>query len=80
MSTYSRSFSVEMIEAYVDGRPMPYSSSAFTSEASEKRGGGSVKCWSPCRFSERHHVAFLHRRQDAVVRRPRRSRRRVPSW
>ena len=25
---------------------MPYSSSAFTSEASEKRGGGSVKCWS----------------------------------
>src|SRR5687767_9182445 len=25
---------------------MPYSSSALTSEASEKRGGGSVKCWS----------------------------------
>ena len=24
---------------------MPYSSSALTSEASEKRGGGSVKCW-----------------------------------
>ena len=24
---------------------MPYSSSAFTREASVKRGGGSVKCW-----------------------------------
>ena len=28
---------------------MPYSSSALTSEASEKRGGGSVKCCSPCK-------------------------------
>ena len=26
---------------------MPYSSKDFTKLASEKRGGGSVKCWSP---------------------------------
>ena len=26
------------------GRPIPFSSSSFTSEASEKRGGGEVKC------------------------------------
>jgi len=35
ISTYSRLRSVEMIDAYVDGRPMPNSSSAFTSVASE---------------------------------------------
>ena len=35
ISTYSRFSNVEMIDAYVDGRPMPYSSSALTSEASE---------------------------------------------
>jgi hypothetical protein len=35
MSTYSRSLSVEMMVAYVDGRPMPCSSRALTSEASE---------------------------------------------
>src|SRR6185503_17471176 len=46
MSTYSRSLSVEMMVAYVDGRPMPCSSRALTSEASENRGGGSVKCCS----------------------------------
>src|ERR1700752_1912202 len=44
--TYSRSTSVEMIEAYVEGRPIPSSSSSFTSVASLNRGGGSVKCCS----------------------------------
>jgi hypothetical protein len=33
---------VERIAAYVDGRPMPFSSSSLTSEASVKRGGGWV--------------------------------------
>src|SRR5689334_924531 len=46
ISTYSRSCNVEMIVAYVEGRPMPYSSSALTSDASEYLGGGSVKCCS----------------------------------
>ena len=32
--TYPRSWIVCMIDAYVDGRPMPCSSSRFTSEAS----------------------------------------------
>src|SRR6266404_2897391 len=31
---------------YVDGRPIPRSSSSFTSDASLYRGGGSVKCCS----------------------------------
>ena len=35
-----------MIDAYVDGRPMPLSSSSLTSDASENRGGGCVKCCS----------------------------------
>ena len=35
-----------MIDAYVDGRPIPSSSSVFTSDASENRGGGWVKCCS----------------------------------
>jgi len=35
-----------MIDAYVDGRPMPFSSSSLMSVACEKRGGGCVKCWS----------------------------------
>ena len=34
------------IAEYVEGRPMPRSSSSFTSDASLKRGGGSVKCCS----------------------------------
>jgi hypothetical protein len=34
-STYLRNSSVAMIDAYVDGRPMPYSSSVLTSDASE---------------------------------------------
>ena len=32
------------MDAYVDGLPMPFSSNDFTSEASENRGGGLVKC------------------------------------
>src|SRR3974390_367284 len=44
--TYSRSTIVHIIEAYVDGRPMPSSSSSFTSVASVYLGGGSVKCCS----------------------------------
>ena len=35
-----------MIDAYVDGRPIPSSSSVFTSDASVYRGGGCVKCCS----------------------------------
>ncbi len=35
-----------IVDAYVDGRPMPSSSIVFTSEASVKRGGGCVKCCS----------------------------------
>src|SRR5439155_20202275 len=42
---YQRFFKVEMIDAYVDGRPIPRRSSSFTRLASLKRGGGSVKCW-----------------------------------
>ena len=36
---------MEIVAAYVDGRPMPCSSSALISVASVYRGGGSVKCW-----------------------------------
>ena len=39
LTTYSRCCIVEMVGAYVDGRPMPSSSSFFTREASVKRGG-----------------------------------------
>src|SRR5213080_1012407 len=42
---YHRILSVEMMLAYVDGRPIPSRSSSFTKLASLKRGGGSVKCW-----------------------------------
>ena len=41
---------VLMIAAYVEGRPIPRSSSSFTSEASLNRGGGSVKCCSGFRL------------------------------
>ena len=44
---YPRSTSVEIIFAYVEGLPMPYSSSVLTRLASEYRGGGCVKCCSP---------------------------------
>ena len=52
-----------MIDAYVDGRPMPSRSSSFTRLASEKRGGGSVKCCDGVIFFYRHVVADFHRRQ-----------------
>src|SRR2546426_6779492 len=42
---YHRILRVEMMLAYVDGRPIPSRSSSFTRLASLKRGGGSVKCW-----------------------------------
>src|SRR5258706_13716826 len=42
---YQRVRSVEMMAAYVEGRPIPRRSSSFTRLASLKRGGGSVKCW-----------------------------------
>ena len=45
---------------------MPYSSSALTSEASEKRGGGSVKCCDGSNPEELDAVALLHRRQHVV--------------
>src|SRR5215472_12853136 len=38
---YQRACSVEMIAAYVDGRPIPCSSSIFTRDAWLYRGGGS---------------------------------------
>src|SRR5436189_5662041 len=38
-----------MMAEYVDGRPIPRSSSSLTSEASLIRGGGSVKCCSVLR-------------------------------
>ena len=44
LRTYLRSMSVEIVGAYVDGRPIPCSSSVFTSDASVKRAGGCVKC------------------------------------
>ena len=52
-----------MIGAYVDGRPMPFSSSAFTSVASVKRGGGSVKCWSGVTCSRRRRSRVVEVRQ-----------------
>ena len=45
---------------------MPYSSSALTSEASEKRGGGSVKCCAGHDADKLDAVALLHRRQHMV--------------
>ena len=33
-----------MIEAHVEGRPIPFSSSNFTNDASVYRGGGEVEC------------------------------------
>src|SRR5215472_14496212 len=51
--TYSLSTSVEIIAAYVEGRPIPSSSSSLTNVASLYRGGGSVKCCSGRIFSNR---------------------------
>src|SRR2546421_6652350 len=44
LNTYPRSWMVAMMLAYVDGRPMPSSSSALTSDASVYRAGGWVTC------------------------------------
>ena len=46
LRTYSRCSILRRISAYVDGRPMPFSSRNFTSEASLKRGGGCVSFFS----------------------------------
>ena len=45
-----------MIDAYVEGRPIPSSSSVLTSEASVNRGGGCVKC---CSGSDLEHAQEL---------------------
>src|SRR5207247_6084590 len=57
--TYSRSWIVVRIDAYVDGRPMPFSSSAFTSE---EKGIGR-----PSTRSE-EHTSELQSRADVVCR------------
>ncbi len=49
-STYLRLWMVSKIGAYVDGRPMPFSSSVLIRLASVYLGGGAVKCCSPSAF------------------------------
>ncbi|MNH24905.1 hypothetical protein D3C72_1360070 [compost metagenome] len=44
-SAYPRTWTVLMIVAYVDGRPIPRSSSFFTRLPSVKRAGGRAKTW-----------------------------------
>ena len=63
--TYSRSTIVEMIDAYVDGRPMPLSSNSLTSVASgvARRRLGEVLL-RPQRF-QAQDFALRHRRQSA---------------
>ncbi len=56
-----------MIDAYVDGRPMPSRSSSLTRLASEKRGGGSVKCWLGVIALARHLLADLDDRERLLV-------------
>ena len=46
MSAYPLLDITEIILAYVEGRPIPNSSNFLTKLASEKRGGGCVKCCS----------------------------------
>ena len=41
---------MDIVGAYVLGRPMPFSSNAFTKFASVNLAGGSVKCCSGERF------------------------------
>ncbi len=43
--------------------PLPFASSSFTSVASLKRGGGSVKCCSGSMDLNRRLLAFRHQRQ-----------------
>ncbi len=55
-----------MIDAYVDGRPIPRSSSSFTRDASLYRGGGSVEfCSGIVRFSFSGSPSFSGRQRDA---------------
>ena len=56
-----------MIDAYVDGRPMPSRSSSFTRLASEKRGGGSVKCCDGVIDMHGHVLAHLDDGQRLLV-------------
>ena len=56
-----------MIDAYVDGRPMPSRSSSLTRLASEKRGGGSVKCCVGVIALARHVLAHVDHRQRLLV-------------
>jgi hypothetical protein len=47
---------------------MPCSSSALTSEASVKRGGGSVKCCCGVDLLEQFHgIALVHGRQHVIA-------------
>ena len=55
-----------MMVAYVDGRPMPFSSSSLMSVACVKRGGGCVKCCSGTQLEQRQHLALGERRQLAL--------------
>src|SRR5688500_17078386 len=71
ISTYSRLRSVEMIDAYVDGRPMPDYSIAVTRVAAEYGGGGSVQC---CAL----RTSFERRRARAATAGRMRSRSSVP--
>ena len=52
--------------AYVDGRPMPFSSSSLMSVACVKRGGGCVKCCSGSELEQLHHLALGERRKLAL--------------
>ena len=65
-TTYSLLRMVPMMLAYVDGRPMPFSSSSLISVACVKRGGGWVKCCSGTQLAQRHHLAFDERRELAL--------------
>lgn len=47
-STHMHTCSNLSVGAYVEGRPMPSSSSALMREASVYRGGGRVKCCAGC--------------------------------
>ena len=57
----------EMIDAYVLGRPMPFSSSALTSEPSLNRGGGCVNFCSGVMLFQLQRLAFPQHRQHAVL-------------
>ena len=76
--TYPRSWIVEMIDDACDGRPPDASSSSvLTSDASEKRGGGCVKCCSG-RTSRQRQGLLGGELREPCSRRPRRRRRRAP--